>query len=67
MFRWCFKNILVISFTPIISTFTAPIFTKFAGLLELWQKMNDLKLFSPSLKGCCYGNQFFVTLYLRNR
>jgi len=31
-----FKNILVISVRPIISTSTGQIFTKFAGLVELW-------------------------------
>jgi len=29
----------------IISTSTGPIFTTFAGLVELWLQMNDLKLF----------------------
>jgi len=42
-----FKNILVLSVRPIISTSTAPIFTEFAGLVELWPQMNGhLKLFS---------------------
>jgi len=35
---------LAISVRPIISTFTGPIFTKFAGLAELWPYVNDLKL-----------------------
>jgi len=35
----------MISVRPIISTFTGPIFTKFAGLIGLWLKMNDPKLF----------------------
>jgi len=31
------KYLLVIFFRPIISTSTGPIFTKFAGLVELWR------------------------------
>jgi len=31
-----FKNILVINVRSIIATSTGPIFTKFAGLVELW-------------------------------
>ena len=53
-----FFCILVISIRPIISTSTGPIFTKSAGLVELWPWMNDLKLFFRSLKGCFRGNQF---------
>ena len=53
-----FKNILVISVRPIISTSTGPIFTKFAGLVELWPYMNDPSYFLRSLKGCCRGNRF---------
>ena len=33
LFFYC---ILVISFRPIISTFTGPMFTKSAGMVELW-------------------------------
>jgi len=47
-----FKKIfLVISVRPIISTSTALIFTKFAGLVELWPQMNDLKLFFSIVQG----------------
>jgi len=53
-----FKNILVISVSPIISTSSGQIFTKFARLVELSPQMNDLKLFSRSLKARCRGNQF---------
>ena len=54
----CFFYILVISIRPIISTSTGPIFTKFAGFVELWPWMNDLKLFFRCHKGRCRGNQF---------
>ena len=40
-----FKNILVISVRPIISTSTGLVFMKFAGLVELWPETNALKLF----------------------
>jgi len=43
---------------PIISTSTGPIFTEFAGLVELWLWVNDLKFPFRSLKGRCHGNQF---------
>lgn len=46
--------------TPIISTW--PIFTKFAGLVELWLQINDLYLVFRSFKGCCYGYQFLLVL-----
>ena len=39
----------MISFTPIISTSTGPIFTKYAGLVERWRQMNDLTLFFLSI------------------
>jgi len=35
---------LTIFVRPIISTSTKPIFAKFAGLVELWLLMNDLRL-----------------------
>jgi len=38
------KIFLVIIVRPIIATSTGPIFIKFAGLIELWREMNDLKL-----------------------
>ena len=41
-----------------ISTSTGPIFAKFSLLVELWLRMNDLKLVFPSRKGRCHGNQF---------
>jgi len=41
----CWFLFLVISARPVISTYTRPIFTKFAGLVELWTQMNDLKFF----------------------
>ena len=68
MFCWCFTfcyTCLVISVRPIISTSTEPIFTKFAGLLELWPQMNDLKLFFRSLVGHCHGNQFCISHDIR--
>jgi len=37
-----FIQFLVISVRPVISTYTGPSFTKFAGLVEVWA--NDLKL-----------------------
>jgi len=45
-----FFNISVISVRPIISTSTELIFTKFAGSVELWPQINDVKLifFDPS-------------------
>jgi len=58
---YVFKNILtilVISVGPIISASTRPIFAKFAGLVELWPQMIDVKLFFQSLKGRCHGDQF---------
>jgi len=39
-----FLNFFTISVRPIISTSTEPIFAKFAGLVELWLLMNDLRL-----------------------
>jgi len=36
-----FKIFLVTFVTPIISASIGPIFTKFAGLVELWPQMND--------------------------
>ena len=36
----CWFLFLVISARPVISTYTRPIFTKFAGLVELWTQMN---------------------------
>ena len=49
MFCCCFFifiHVLVIFVRPIILTSRpiGPIFTKFAGLVELWPQMNDLKL-----------------------
>ena len=52
-----FKNMSVTSVRPIISMSTRPTFTKYAGLVELWPWMNDLKYFR-SLNGRCRGNQF---------
>ena len=34
-----------------MSTSTGPIFTKFAGLVELWPQTNDLKLFFSIFRG----------------
>ena len=50
--RWAYVMLLFLFLTnfvrSIISTSTEPIFAKFAGLVELWLKMNDLKLvFDP--------------------
>jgi len=44
-----FFYILVIAVRPIISTSTGPIFTKFAGLVQL---CHDLKLFFRYFRGC---------------
>jgi len=44
-FFYKFNNISVIFVRPIISTSTGPIFTEFAGLVELRPQMNDRKLF----------------------
>jgi len=38
------KIFLAISVRPIISTSSGPIYSEFAGLIELWLLMNDLKL-----------------------
>jgi len=40
------KIFLVTFVTPIISASIGPIFTKFAGLVELWPQMNDPSYFS---------------------
>ena len=62
---FCLRFIFILFFfifndfvRPIISTSTGTIFTKFAGLVEPWLWMNDLKLGFRSLKGRCRGNQF---------
>jgi len=44
--------------TIIISTSTGPILSKFAGFVELWRCVNDLKLVFRFFKGRCRGNQF---------
>jgi len=49
LFLTYFIFILTIFVGPIISLSSGPIFTKFAGLVELWLLMKDLKLvFRPS-------------------
>ena len=45
------KNILAISVRPIISTSSGPIYSEFAGLIELWLLMNDLKLLFSITQG----------------
>jgi len=55
---YVFKNILTIFSDPIISASTRPIVAKFAGLVELWPQVIDVKLFFQSLKGRCHGDQF---------
>jgi len=59
MFCSCFQKIFsVISVRPIISTSTGPIFTKFAGLVDLWLwKRTEVILFR-FLEGRCRVNQF---------
>jgi len=47
-----------ISVSQIISTSAKPIFSKFAGLEDLWLQVNDLKLFFRAVKGRCHGNEF---------
>jgi len=44
--------------TIIISTSTEPILSKFAGFVELWRCVNDLKLVFRFFKGRCRGSQF---------
>ena len=44
LFYIFFFIFLTIFVRPIISTSTEPIFAKFAGLVELWQLMNELRL-----------------------
>ena len=48
---------LVISVRPIISTSSGPIFPKFAGLVDLWPYLNNLKLFFSIPEGTLL-NQF---------
>jgi len=55
---YLFIIFLSISVGPIISTSTGPIFTKFAGLVELWLYMRDMELVFRSRKGRCRGKQF---------
>jgi len=57
MFCSCFKNIVVIFVRPIISASTGPIFTKFAGFVDLWPQINDV-IFSISQGTLHCGNQF---------
>jgi len=57
-FMLIFKNNFNDFIRPIISTSTAPILTKFAGLVELRPQMNDLKLLFRYLTGHCRGYRF---------
>jgi len=71
LFNFCFLTIAV---RPIIPTSTGPIFTEFVVLVELWLRMNDVKLFFDPSRDvamttnfvCCSHRMIFVTLYLQN-
>jgi len=56
----------VLSASPITSTSTGPIFTKFAGLVELWPWMNDLKLFFDPSRDVAVATNFVGKIDLQS-
>jgi len=55
----CFYTFSDFYKTNYLNIYRISIFARFAGLVELWTQMNDLKLFFRSLKGRCGGNKFY--------
>jgi len=47
----------------VISKTTRPIFTKFAGLIVVWERLINCSFILQSLKGRCHGNQFFGQIF----
>jgi len=41
------------------NVYTKPISTRLLGLINLWVQIHDPTFIFQSLKGCCYGNQFW--------
>ena len=60
-----FNNISVIFVRPIISTSTGPIFTEFAGLVELRPQMNDRKFFFDSSRDVAVATNFLGKIDLQ--
>jgi len=43
---------------PVISECSGPIFTKFSGMVDIWEGMINLTFVLQSLMVHCYGDQF---------
>jgi len=61
---YLFIIFLSISVGPIISISTGPIFTKFAGLVELWLYMRDMELVFDPARDVAVASNFVGLIYI---